>query len=208
MSSQRSSESGRCLDCGSSDFIETGYGPDACYDCGRVLEYEEDADSTPSLFVCPHCSHKGSIIEQLGREWCPSCGLDPSDVPPSSALAPLWGKGSSIQKHMYADSRVFESETRMGQFLRTSCGPHCSLSEVCPQSLGDLVECVRENQTTPLDSDKMGKKSKKAKRQRRQQNKADNAREYATIMCAKSGWFETIIHANTSNTEQSGDSGS
>lgn len=203
-----------CPQCGSNEFVYSSAGMDACYDCGEIIE-QEDRTTSPYLFVCPHCGHEGSIVEQLGKEWCPSCGLDPSYLDITiEAVAHLWHQNSGIQKQMYSHPRLFRREADLGMFVRTNCGPHCSTADLCPQGARDLFKCFREykgrtDDTCASDDDSMGKRSKKAKKKRQEEyRRTTKAREYATIMCAKAGWFETIIHGNTDHTKQPRDSGS
>jgi len=194
-----------CPDCGSDKFGSSGLGTLVCYHCGLIVEFSEGSEGSEetvvaTLGICPHCNLAGEIESYGGAEWCLGCGQDPNDKNlPSPALADLWHDGSGIQKMMYEDKRMAKPEQRLGKFLRTCCGPHCSIEGMCPQAIKDLTECYSQVYHNGTGMSKKSKKTNKAFKHklRIEQEAIAQAKLYAVIQCAKSGWFEKVIYAST-----------
>ena len=173
-----------------------------CNSCGTMIQVEErDTTIATSLIVCPHCTAVGEIAVEGGHEFCVACGLDPNveDVP-SPILAHLFKEGSGIRKILEDNSSGARAGRKFGTFLRQSCGPHCSFEKSCPQAVGNMIKCRKEEDSD--EEEEMSKHnrrrdmsrqrpeyklSKKEKKRRRREEALLHKR--AVIMCADGGWL-------------------
>lgn len=213
----------QCPDCGSNNLgnpvglLGSGGASVLCFNCGVFVQLEPETEKPQGIGlwvgadVCPHCRFADRIKTWWGgEEWCDHCGLDPSILDyPSEAIAYLWKKGSGIQRAMERQVHLLSSTNRMGRFLRSECGPHCSLSASCPQEVGNFIRCFKEDYPTEPPGEDMSKKSRKArKRGRRLRREAmEKANGPAMLLCAQAGWFEKVMYANPSHPQQVGDTG-
>jgi len=214
----------RCPNCGSSKIgevvaVEMGEDSLICHDCGIFMvfsdENREDSLENPEVVAeilsCPHCRSSVNIEEAGGEEWCSNCGLDPNTTDyPSSELSYLWKSGSDIQNLMDKDIKITQVNRRVGDFLRSSCGPHCDYAKDCPQSIKNLMKCLDEEKEVSADYD-MGKGKKKKKLNWRKPTigpvKESNPPK-SLFLCASAGWFEERMYDKTKNSEPSGTTGS
>lgn len=209
----------QCPDCGSEkigetlNIIENGENSLLCHDCGIWMQLAEgeQPDLTASLYLCPHCRTVGAFEEMGGEEWCNGCGLDPNvENYSASTLSHLWKKESGIQGLLQRETSLVDPDRNLGKFLRTYCGPHCSFAGSCPQEIGNLITCYREEYPNkPIGVD-MGRKSKKARKQRKlerrlEQEAISRASKKALVQCASEGWFEKVLYANSPCPEQARD---
>lgn len=216
-----------CPDCGSSKLggkgaIEMGGNSLICHDCGifmvvpdREEDEEEGLDFLPvvaDLVSCRHCGTMGRMEEAGGQEWCASCGLDPNiDSYPSPEIAHLWSNEGGIQRALERDLKPLQEHRRIGLFLRNDCGPHCEYAADCPQSIKNLMECLKESEGKLPDYD-MGKRKKRKKEKQKQAKQSGNPFKSephrAMLICSKSGWLEERMYDKAAHRKQSGASGS
>jgi hypothetical protein len=191
---------------------------------------DEDAifkaqEITASIMKCPHCESIDAIIAYGGEEQCNICGLDPNDLNlPILSLAHLW---KARTPEMDEDEKLireimsiknsngeerFTSSSRIGTFLRTQCGPHCSLASECEQTTKNLSRCWREERTPEEDiMSKRGKgKNKVEKARRKEERKVWNQlHSRAWLFAPPEGWFvsKRNYESETIYQEQSGTGG-
>ncbi len=218
-----------CLECGSEKLgklsnipvVENGGACMLCHDCGLWIEIGSnvkepaDLELVASLSICPHCMTVGKSKVDGGDEWCSECGLDPNIQEYSApALAHLWKEGSGIKDFMQREVPLMDPARKMGKFLRTMCGPHCSFATACPQTVGNFVICYREENPSVKDCEDMSKKrSKKSRRERRRERLAameniKKAKQKAFVACAGAGWFEKVMYVKSPHPQQAGNTGS
>jgi hypothetical protein len=196
-----------------------------CHDCGALTEAEAPLEITACVMKCPHCASIDAIMLYGNEEICQICGLDPNEVdPPIEKLAHLWKRRTDktpedekplirelmLMKNASGEER-FRPTSRIGNFLRTICGPHCALASECPQTTANLGRCFREERETPgEDMPKRRKKNKAEKARRKEEKKAWNRlHSRAWLFASPTGWYvsELNYEPETVYQEQSGTSG-
>lgn len=186
------------------------------YRCGSCCQFfvignREIGGAIPAIRTCPHCSVGGLVTLDYtsGDEWCNNCGLDPNESATPLELAHLWKKGSGISKLMLAEPEIgmLRKGMRIGDYLKSSCGPHCTLAEECPQTVMNLVVCARESNQQE-ETEEMSKRRNKREGKKRFPNPFRGKPVPKTaVLFAKRGWLERTIHG-TSHSESVGDTGS
>ncbi len=185
-----------CPKCGIGDFIfgtfvtmdeESMY----CHICTELTileDEEEETELTASLTVCPHCRATNTFAIFGSDVWCEGCGLDPDEDVESEEIAFLWTAGSQI-RNLLANGRA-QPRSKVGTFLRASCGPKCEFSKVCPQATANLVKCYKEERLDP-DGSEMSKKSKKARKRQQKQSRilGPQRKPRGLVACSGIGWF-------------------
>lgn len=181
-----------------------------CHNCGIWICPEDENQGSENLVIsasvqtCPHCQEVGEIRIAGGLEWCASCGLDPNqEVYPSDEIAKLWKEGSKIREMMEDDIKALQPPTKMGTFLRSSCGPRCTFADSCPQSAANFAKCYneyREDTLGVLVERDMGKKNhhyqqfKVSKKERKRLAREETLRKKrALFMCSAGGFFSTRL---------------
>ena len=212
----------QCPECGSeklgglSNVVESGEDSFLCHDCGVWMQISqvEGIEVAAALAVCPHCKTVGEITEGGGEEWCLGCGLNPNirDYP-TPTLSHLWKKDSDIRRLMQRGMRMWDPDSRMGEFLRNYCGPHCAYAEVCGQETGNFVTCFREEFSHNSLGEDMSRKSRKARKQREQKQRVEHKaisknHDRALVECPSSSWFMRLLYDKSPHPEQTGDTGS
>jgi hypothetical protein len=197
-----------------------------CDACGITMYLEdskepEDNSKAPASYVaCPHCGTIDQIIAVEGAEWCEVCGLDPNQLNyPTSELAHLWKEGSGIKAFM-SKGRL-KPTSRMYRFLVNFCGPHCSFSESCEQTVANYTVCIKEEIEDSGDlippppeerhsvSKSKGKKHRKERRRVRKQEeeRIRKEKERAVLMCARSGWYDKRYRNEIEDSQDPKDTG-
>lgn len=172
---------------------------------------------TASVFSCPHCREVGEIQVAGGEEWCGGCGLDPNQVAyPSSEIAKLWKEGSRLRDMMEKDLAAINATTKMGTFLRESCGPGCAYASECPQSATNFSKCFGEYREDTLGTSAerdMGKKNrhkhqhhqehyKVSKKERKRLAREEALRKKrAMFMCSAGGFFSARLSKDKESIE-------
>lgn len=193
--------------------LGTGDNVIKCHSCGIWIR-PQDENREPetsivsaSVLSCPHCREVGEIQIAEGLEWCAGCGLDPNqEIYPSDEIAKLWKEGSKIREMMEADIKALQPPTKMGTFLRSNCGPHCTFAESCPQSAANFAKCYneyREDTLGILVERDMGKKNrhhrqqqqfKVSKKERKRIAREEALRKKrALFMCSAGGFFSARL---------------
>lgn len=193
-----------------------------CHACGvwikpQDVNMEPEVPSlTASVFSCPHCREVGEIQVAGGEEWCAGCGLDPSQATyPSSEIAKLWKEGSRLRDMMEKDLGALDPTTKMGAFLRDSCGPSCSYASECPQSATNFTKCFGEYRKETLGASAerdMGKKNrhnhqphqqyKVSKKERKRLAREEALRKKrAVFMCSAGGFFSARLSRDKESIE-------
>ena len=192
----------RCPTCQSSEVGTSPFTSDyfvVCHDCGEIFEADEaGAASTASevaanLAICPHCETIDEVTVYGDQEICDSCGLDPNrdDYSPEE-IAHLWKprsedndpKGNSLISEVLLRGRG-KPGTRLGNFIRGFCGPHCNFAEQCPQTAGNLATCFNE------EAD-MGKRRKKKNRKASSNPPKESKKPTSWLYVAKGGWYSRV----------------
>ena len=231
-------DSERCPLCSSGRTIEmvefcgAGAGRILCQSCGcefSVRTYQEEEEEPENLHeslpTCPHCAEVDSIGAYGSYEWCTSCWMPPNEPDQESPdIAKLFkgGKGH-IGEALKRDIPMLQAQKPMGKFIRQVCGPHCSFSVTCPQKIGNLVKCSRE-ETNREDEESVGKRKRGKKGKGRKKNKFRNkiqrhnqrsqnwhkAPAKVAFFCSKGGLLEKMVLYGTTDpdTEQPGNTGS
>ena len=215
-----------CPDCGSECTQVCGDGGhEVCHDCGSLFEPQDQLEITASIMKCPHCESIDAIVVYGGQEQCNICGLDPNNSePPIHTLAHLWKARTDdmdedqkiIRELMLIPNKNgkprFLKVNGIGNFLRTQCGPHCSLAESCGQTTKNLSRCWREERTPEEDvMSKRGKGKNKAEKARRKEEKRlwNQLHSRAWLFAPPEGWFvsKQNYESETIYQEQSGTGG-
>lgn len=211
-----------CPECRSDNinelFVETdnNCGNIICYDCGAWVQIEgsKTTELTLTDLVCPHCKSIGEVEVIAGEEWCNVCGLNPNvQTYPSPTISFLWKENSDISHIMQTNRKELQSDRNIGKFLRTRCGPHCSLSESCPQKLINLIRCYREGSDNFSVDNNVSKKSRKQTRknfkqqERKKQAFICKSSGIAEFKCAQFSWFEKVLNVNNPYSEQTKNNG-
>ena len=221
MGSQIHSEPLRCRDCNSEKIYEAlDYGQDylICQDCGVIFMEDNDDENEiiASISKCMHCESVDAIVIYGGEECCNICGLDPSKEDyPASEIAHLWKRRSIehedddklIREVMLSGPGKFRFDSNIGGFLRSSCGPHCTFQQVCPQTTKIFSRCYREDKLTE-DFDVSRRRRKGKNRKGKAQRKAEkeiyrklNSRSW--LFASQKGWYIGNYVTETYNREQS-----
>lgn len=216
-----------CPDCDSECIQDIGDNShQVCHDCGSLFEPQDQLEITASIMKCPHCESVDAVIVYGGEEQCRGCGLDPNDPEPDiTSLAHLW---KTRTDDMEEDQKIiselmlipnkngkprFLKVNGIGNFLRTKCGPHCSLAESCEQTTKNLSRCWREERTPEEDiiMSKRGKGKNKAEKARRKEERKvwNQLHSRAWLFAPPEGWFvsKRNYESETIYQEQSGAGG-
>lgn len=173
------------------------------------------------IVVCPHCASINSIACYGDKEWCEDCWLEPDELNQESPVISSLFKGG-IARILEDDSPMCRPQGLLGKFVRQECGPHCTLAKNCPQNVGNLVKCFREEfSEEEKDSEIVGKRKRGKKGKGRKKNKLQNRiREHkknkrsigppkVAFFCSKGGLLEKMMYGVTDpDTEQPGNTGS
>lgn len=217
MSLQTRSVPSGCRECGSECIQENSdYGENfmVCYDCGILFPKAKEEDVrevTACIMKCPHCESIDAITIWGGEEHCNICGLDPNDPEPSArALSHLWrsrtpdmDEDKLIRELMLISNANgedrFPARSSVGNFLRTSCGPHCVYASQCPQTTKNLARCYKEDRLEGEEEEDMskrgrGKGKKKIEKARRKEEKKiwNQLHSRAWLFAPPKGWFVSM----------------
>lgn len=207
----------QCPDC-DSRHVDLGfdYEPNfyVCHDCGTFFEAQnQPTEITASVMKCPHCETVDSLVLEGDKEYCSGCGLDPNNTELSSEeIAHLWkGRCEENREAKTLIREVLERglckpNTNLGNFIRTTCGPHCTFAFQCPQTAGNFSRCYSEE----FDNGEMSKRRRKSnstKKQRKAEKKAlKKLHSRGWLFAASDGWYvrERKYVTETPNPEQAG----
>lgn len=198
----------KCRDCQSDNVSQASdYGEfyNICHDCGVLFMIDEELEVTASIMKCPHCESVDAIVANGGDEVCNICGLDPNEEEyESGALAHLWkSRGPEheeedrlIREVMLSEKMAkFRTGSNIGNFLRSSCGPHCPYAASCPQTTKNFSRCYREETSTW--ENEMGKRKRKSKGKNKAAKALRKAKKQAWqrlhsrawLFAASGGWY-------------------
>ena len=186
-----------------------------------VKSDDEEEDIHGLILVCPHCATIDSIQIYGDNEWCGECWLNPNDLDQGSPEIAKLFKGG-IKRVLEKNAPMIGADRLFGKFIRQECGPHCSLAKSCPQDVGIMIRCFKEEYSSEeedietVGKRKRGKKGKGRKNRLQNQVRNHNRRAHKQVpskvafFCSKGGLLEKMILYGTQDpdTEQPGNTGS